>query len=345
MNGAALLKYLSDGQAHSGVRLAQSLKISRSAVWKSIERLRRHGIDIRAHSRAGYQLDAPVELLDAKRIRAGTLPAMRAKLDTLEVRFEVGSTNSVLLEAGPPPAGKARVCLSELQTQGRGRRGRPWISAFGHSLMISISWNFAEAPRDLPALSLAAGVAVVRALEKLGARQLGLKWPNDIWCDGKKLGGVLIEMRAEGSGPVFMVLGLGLNVSMPKRLENMIERAGAQPAWLAQCMASDPSPTAAKSRDAELRDPRVSRNAVAASVLEQLLEMFANYSRHGFAMYREAWSTLDVLQNRPALLRIEHEELLGTARGVDGAGHLLLDAQGQRRTIVSGDVSLRSRAG
>ena len=124
------------------------------------------------------------------------------------------STNTRLLGLPPPPAGCADVCLSELQHSGRGRRGRRWIATFGDSIALSLAWTFGDAARASPALSLATGVAISRALAKAGARGIGLKWPNDIWFDDRKLGGVLIELRADAGGPAHVVIGVGLNASL-----------------------------------------------------------------------------------------------------------------------------------
>jgi hypothetical protein len=119
----------------------------------------------------------------------------------LEIVFEVDSTNSRLLAASPPPYGAAHVCICELQSAGRGRRGRRWIAPFGASVAMSLAWAFRDAARDLPALSLAVGVAVARALARVGAQGVRLKWPNDLWFEDRKIGGVLIDLRAEAGGP------------------------------------------------------------------------------------------------------------------------------------------------
>lgn len=193
MTQPQILALLADGRLHSGQQLAADLGVSRAAVWKGIERLRQSGIDIQALARRGYSLAQPVELLDLRRIR-GELRAGRAKrLRELALLFEVDSTNTRLLEAPPPPPGSAHAALTELQSAGRGRRGRRWIAPFG-GIALSLAWSFPETGRDLPSLSLAVGVAVARALARVGARGIRLKWPNDLWFEDRKLGGVLIEL-------------------------------------------------------------------------------------------------------------------------------------------------------
>ncbi len=188
-----LLVLLADGQLRSGEWLAKELKVSRAAVWKAVERLRALGVEVRALPRRGYRLSNPVELLDARRIGAELGPGRMAQLRTLDLMFEVDSTNSRLLGNAPPPPGQADACLSELQHAGRGRRGRRWIAPFGAGVALSVAWTFSDGAGALAALSLGVGVAVARALERAGARGVTLKWPNDIWLRDRKLGGVLIE--------------------------------------------------------------------------------------------------------------------------------------------------------
>lgn len=180
-----LLVALADGATHSGESLARRLGVTRAAVWKGIRRLRAQDIGVEALPRRGYRLAGPVELLDAARIQA-VLGPRAALLHDCELSFEVTSTNTRLLQRTPPPFGRADVCLCELQTAGRGRRGRGWIAPFGGGIALSLAWSFREAARDLPALSLAVGVAVVRALARCGARDVGLKWPNDVWWQRRK---------------------------------------------------------------------------------------------------------------------------------------------------------------
>jgi BirA family biotin operon repressor/biotin-[acetyl-CoA-carboxylase] ligase len=192
---------LADGRLHSGEWLARELGVSRAAIWKGIERLRTRGIDIQAVPRHGYALPREIELLEKGPIRAAVASERATRLRSLELEFDVDSTNSRLLAVAAPPYGYADVILTELQHAGRGRRGRHWVAPFGGSIALSMGWSFADASRASPTLSLGVGVAVARALARAGARGIGLKWPNDIWLDDRKIGGVLIELRAEASGP------------------------------------------------------------------------------------------------------------------------------------------------
>jgi BirA family biotin operon repressor/biotin-[acetyl-CoA-carboxylase] ligase len=326
----ALLVLLADGRLHSGESLAAGLGVSRAAVWKSIERLRSVGIAVAAEPRRGYRLAQPVELLDVARIRAELSPSHAPMLRTLELRFEVDSTNTRLLGVAPPPLGQADVCLSELQSAGRGRRGRAWRAPFGASLALSLAWVFRDAVRDLPALSLAVGVALTRALARVGAQGMRLKWPNDLWFEERKVGGVLIELRVEAGGAAHVVIGVGLNVALTAEARRDIEQSDGRPlvAAVADACADMPS-----------------RNRIAGATLDELLRMLVQFDQEGFAPFRDAWSDLDALRGRAVRVLLGERSLGGIALGVDPDGALCVDLDGRVQKFVSGEVSLRLEGG
>jgi BirA family transcriptional regulator, biotin operon repressor / biotin---[acetyl-CoA-carboxylase] ligase len=320
----SLLMLLTDGRVHSGERLAQALGVSRAAVWKGIERLRLQGIDIEAVARRGYRLPEPVELLEERAIRAAIAGDRSGRLRSLSLMFEVDSTNTRLLALGPPPPGCADVVLSELQHAGRGRRGRPWVAPFGGSIALSLNWSFTDASRANPSLSLCVGVAIARALQRSGAAAIGLKWPNDIWFDDRKVGGILIELRAEAGGPAHVVIGIGLNVRLSPGMRAQIEASGVKAAAVADACSAPPS-----------------RNFIAGAIIDALLSMLADFERDGFSGFREAWTALDALRDRPAQVLMGEAVIYGTARGVDAHGALRLERDGRVQEFVSGEVSLR----
>jgi BirA family biotin operon repressor/biotin-[acetyl-CoA-carboxylase] ligase len=319
-----LLVLLADGRLRSGEWLAKELNVSRAAVWKGVERLRALGVDVQALPRRGYRLSNPVELLDARRIGAELGPQRLAQLRTLEFKFEVDSTNTRLLGKAPPPPGRADACMSELQHAGRGRRGRRWIAPFGAGVALSVAWTFSDGAGALAALSLGVGVAVARALARAGAQGVTLKWPNDIWLRDRKVGGVLIELRAEASGPAHVVIGIGLNVDLPAAARREIEASGVRVAAVADACDVPPS-----------------RNLVAGAILDELLSMLGQFEREGFAAFRDAWTALDGLNGRPARVLLGDTVISGTARGVDQEGALLLDTGDRVQRFVSGEASLR----
>jgi BirA family biotin operon repressor/biotin-[acetyl-CoA-carboxylase] ligase len=331
-----LLVLLADGELHSGEWLAARLRQSRAAVWKGVERLRAAGIEVQALARRGYRLANPVELLDAGRIGAELAAERKPHLRRLELLFEVDSTNTRLLGAPPPPIGCADVCLSELQHAGRGRLGRRWIAPFGGGIAMSLGWTCSDAARALPALSLGVGVAVARGLERAGAQGIALKWPNDIWFGDRKVGGILIELRAEAGGPAHVVIGVGINVSMPEASRLQIEAAEAG--------SAGPKGAPATAVGEACKD-LPSRNMIAGAILDELLSMLLRYERFGFAAFRDAWTALDALNGRQAQVVIGGTTILGIARGVDLEGALLLETKDRMQRFVSGEASLRLTKG
>jgi BirA family biotin operon repressor/biotin-[acetyl-CoA-carboxylase] ligase len=323
-----LLALLADGELHSGSWLAGELRQTRATVCKGVERLRSLGIEVQAVAHQGYRLANGVELLDARRLGAELGAQHQSCLRQLELLFEVDSTNTRLLGAAPPPPGSAEVCMSELQHAGRGRLGRRWIAPFGAGVSMSLSWTFNNAASMLSALSLGVGVAVSRALTRAGAEGIVLKWPNDIWFRDRKVGGVLIESRAAAGGTAHVVIGVGINVSLPALARQQIEASGAYVAAVADACVKPPS-----------------RNLVAGAILDELLSMLVQYERFGFAAFRDAWLALDALHGRQAKVVVGDKATPGIARGVDGDGALLLETGDGMQRFVSGEASLHLARG
>jgi BirA family biotin operon repressor/biotin-[acetyl-CoA-carboxylase] ligase len=323
-----LLVLLADGELRSGESLAEKLGQTRAAVWKGVERLRALGIGVQALARRGYRLPHPVELLNAPLILRELSGPSRSRLRALQLLFEVDSTSTRLLASEAPPLGLADVCASELQHAGRGRLGRRWIAPFGSGLAISVAWSFSDAGRALPALSLAVGVAVARALVRAGARGIALKWPNDIWFQDRKVGGVLVEIRAEAGGPAHVVIGVGLNVLLPAAARLEIEAGGARVAAVADACGAPPS-----------------RNHVAGTLLDELLSMLVECEAAGFAAFRDEWAALDALNGRSVEVRLGDKITTGSARGADLDGALLVEVDGGLQRFVSGEASLRLMEG
>jgi BirA family biotin operon repressor/biotin-[acetyl-CoA-carboxylase] ligase len=322
----ALLARLADGSLHSGADLAASLGVSRAAVWKLVGELRERGVAVESLPRRGYRLPAPVELLDSRRIADAATAGGRTALSGVEVLFEIDSTNTYLYEAAPPPPGHPRVAFAEIQSAGRGRRGRSWLAPFGSGLTFSLAWTFAETPAGLPALGLAMGVAVAETLRDLGAAEVRLKWPNDVVWHQRKLGGLLLQLRSESGGQASVVTGLGLNLSLQVEARARLAGEAALPvADLAEAMAGQV----------------VGRNVLAGTLAAAMLAALEEFGRRGFAEFASRWAALDALAG--ARVRIEQgaEVVEGDACGTDAEGALLVEVAGQIRRFRSGDVSLR----
>ena len=322
-----LLAMLATGEFYSGERLAKRLRISRGGVWKLIRTLQAMGINVESVPRQGYHLPRAVDLLDRNAILAEISPEMHALIDPLEVLLTVDSTNRYVAEHAANPPGTTHVCVAELQNAGRGRRGRSWVAPFGCGLCMSLGWQFVEAPPTFSALSLGVGVAAVRALRRLGIDGVGLKWPNDLIWQQRKLGGILIEMRGESAGPAQVVIGIGINMRMPGPVRLMLAEQQA-------VLVSDVHEIT--------RDRTPTRNAVVAMLAEEVTKMLQTFGERGFEPFADEWHRLDTLADAPVRVISGADTTFGRARGVDLDGTLLVDVDGELRRFASGEVSLRA---
>ena len=293
-------------------------------MWKAVEQLRELGVALDAQTSKGYRLAAGVSALDAARIEALLPEALRARVEALRIEWTLESTNTRLLESLPPAAGAAAVIVAEHQTGGRGRRGRSWIAPPGGAICFSLAWQYPDLPADLSALSLIVGIATVQALTQLGVSGVRLKWPNDLVTARGKLGGILIEMRAEAGGPVHLVIGLGLNVMLDAQARAAVEAAGN--------VADDLRASGA---------PVPDRNAVVAAMLSQLIPALDEFPRGGLTPHLAAWSRCDALQDREVRVENLGEITRGMARGIDAHGALLVETPGGVQRFISGEVSVR----
>jgi len=311
-----LVDALADGLWHSGETLAEASGITRAALAKRIERLRDWSLEVEARQGLGYRLTQALERLDAARIRAALAQPLR-----FDILAATDSTNTRLLDADP--AQDPQALLAEYQTAGRGRRGREWRSPFAANLYLSLAWSFASWPRGLSALPLVVGVLCAQVLQAAGVADVGLKWPNDLYVRGRKLGGILIEHRGEAGGSCRVVIGIGINVSM-----SAAQAAGIEQAWI----------TLAEALGAE-RPP--SRNALAAQLLGRLADGVGRFEREGFEAFAADWRRYDLAEGQPVRVLQAGGELQGIGRGVDEQGALVVEVMGQYHTLHSGEISLR----
>jgi BirA family biotin operon repressor/biotin-[acetyl-CoA-carboxylase] ligase len=322
---AQLFARLADGRFHSGEELARSLGVSRSAVWKAAGSLRTLGATLHAVRNRGYRLRHAAEPLDAAQIRDRLAPDVRDHVAGVEAIWSTTSTNAVLLERANPAGGSAQVLLAEYQTAGRGRRGRAWLAPPGGAICLSLSWTFREVPQDLGALGLVIGVCALRALRECGVTGTALKWPNDLLLGERKLGGVLIELRAESAGSACAVIGVGLNVTLGPALLNRIEESGTVATDLASAAASLPT-----------------RNAVAAALVSASVRGLLEFERQGLKPFIEEWRTADALRGRPVTVSGADGIARGLARGIDLRGALMVETPSGLQRFISGDVTLRA---
>jgi len=314
-----LLGLLSDGKFHSGEALGQALGVSRMAVWKHLKMLRERGISFEIVRGKGYRLPAPIELLDEQLILSGVTAGTRARLGPVEVLLAVDSTNSRLREQALKGAPSGAVCVAEQQLAGRGRQGRAWVSPFAQNLYLSLLWHSRAGTAALGGLSLVAGLAVLRSLQDHGIHQAGLKWPNDILVNGAKLA---IDVTGESSGPCTVIIGIGLNVCMSQQAA-----AGIDQPWV----------------DLQTLTGRadISRNRLAAGLLDKLLPAIERFEAHGMQPFMEEWRQHDLIAGRQIELQLPNEMIRGKGCGIDPAGALLVETSTGRKRFASGEVSIR----
>jgi BirA family biotin operon repressor/biotin-[acetyl-CoA-carboxylase] ligase len=336
----ALVQALTDGAWHSGETIAEAMGVSRTAVWKHAAHLTDWGLALESAAGQGYRLAQPLSLLDAAALHAALDAPAREAVRHVEVHAELASTNAHLLAVNTLAPGQFDVCLAEYQTAGRGRRGRAWQSPFAAGLCFSLSWAFSTLPPGLGALSLATGVAVRRTLARFGlAAPVQLKWPNDlvvidqkttpknIHATTHKLGGILLELRAEAGGPAYIVLGIGLNVQVPAATREAVAATGLQLTDLAA-----------------LADVLPSRTALAAALASELHAMLVQFTAEGFAPFHAEWSAVDALAGCEVRWLEGERERTGTACGIALDGALQVrTAQGQVEPVYAGEV-LQMRA-
>ena len=256
------------------------------------------GLDIEASRPAGYRLKSPLDLLRRRRYCAHCRSVVWPRSASSKCHSASESTSDHLMRMPMPEPRHFRVCMTEYQTGGRGRRGRQWLSPAGRGLCLSVSWRYENVPRDLGALSLATGVGLADALLTLGIPRILLKWPNDIVSEAGKLGGILVDVSGESGGPLKVVVGVGLNVHAAPLLDPVAD-AGALPA---ACLTELVAPAAP------------SRNALAAAAITALHEVFVTFGRDGIEAFLERWRDLDYLQGRSVTIRTGGRTVTGVAK-------------------------------
>ncbi|MGA9420766.1 MAG: biotin--[acetyl-CoA-carboxylase] ligase [Rhodanobacteraceae bacterium] len=318
-----MLAELAADRVTSGSELARRFGVTRAAVWKQIERLRASGVQIVAESGRGYRLSAPVDLLDQKTIStefARRTPARAAPLGGIHVHWRIDSTNSELLRLAERGAPDRLACLAEIQIEGRGRHGRVWHLPLFGGLALSLLKRFDLSIAALAGLSVAAGVAVVRALADLGVDRVQLKWPNDIVAGRRKLAGILVELGGDALGPCHAVIGVGLNVRLN-------DTAPLGQPWIdLATLASDAVPD---------------RNRLAAALLRRLVDALEIFADKGLAAFSADYARYDALAGKRVRVYGPGTMREGLARGIDARGALRVEGDDGEFSVNSGRVSVR----
>lgn len=321
-----LLRELSHEHFVSGARLAEKFGVSRSAVSDALHDASEAGINIFSLTRRGYRLAEPVELLSLETIRRELgASSRRLNVDLVE---SAGSTNSELMQRAIVGAPSGSCLVAEIQTAGRGRRGRVWQSAFGGSLTFSLLWRFDKGTAQLGGLSLVVGLAVLRALRASGVTpsDVALKWPNDVVSGHRKLAGVLIESQGDMLGPTAVVIGIGINVNLPEDVKAAVD----QPVTDVQSLTGEVG----------------SRNKLLAAVLRELVTLLDEFQTHGFRVFKKEWTAAHALHGKPVRVLNGDGAIMETVvRDVADDGSLIVAHHGRDVALSSGEISLRGMPG
>ena len=321
-----LLRLLADGEFHSGDALGHQLGVSRATVFAALADVETHGVVLQRIRGRGYRLVQSWACLNTPEINQAL--GDTANIFNIELLQQASSSNTELLRRSTQSAQSGTVLAVELQTSGRGRVGRVWHSGLGNALTFSLLWRFDFGLNALSGLSLAVGVGIIRALRQFAVTGVGLKWPNDILvCHDNplagKLGGVLIEAQGDMHGPSAVVIGIGINCSLPLLIEQRITQPAAA---INQLCTISPG-----------------RNQLLAAVLQELASVLDEFSRTGFSSLRAEWEQYHAQQNAPVQLQMPDGRLIyGIARGVSNSGELMLETQGGIRQFNSGEVGVRT---
>lgn len=236
---------------------------------------------------------------------------------------EIGSTNSYLMACPAPSPGAFQLAVTDNQTAGRGRHGRRWVSPPGSGLALSIGYMFRRPPPNLPALTLAIGVAAAEVLDAAGVPGIAIKWPNDLVARGRKLGGILTESRSAGGG-ASIVAGLGINLDLPDELD-LGSRAGnnLRPIDLVALTGAALAP-----------------DALAARLVEGLCRAIADYDAAGLAPVWPRLASRDWLRDRALRIDLGQRVVTGRGAGIAADGALLVDTGGTTTPFVAGTITI-----
>jgi BirA family transcriptional regulator, biotin operon repressor / biotin---[acetyl-CoA-carboxylase] ligase len=319
-----LLRELSTERFVSGAALAAKYGISRSAVSDAFKEASDLGVHLFSLTRRGYRLAEPIELLDRDAILAHAGGAKsRVSIEIVET---IDSTNTQLLarssreRADILPLG--RVLVAELQTAGRGRRGRTWQSALGASLTFSYLLRTEKGAQDLAGLSLAVGVAIAEALRANGV-PAQVKWPNDILLDDAKLGGILVETHGDVLGPTSVVIGVGLNIKLTDSAKANIDQRAV---------------------DVAAANSEIGRNALFGKVLQALVAVLDVFAQSGFPALRDRWRALHAWQGRIVEVGAPNEQYAARVVDVAEDGALIVERSGAKHRLTSADISVKANA-
>lgn len=319
MEDDKIIEFMADGLWHSGVDIAARFGLSRAAVWKRLQKLESIGLEIQREQAKGYRLAYSFEPL-----KSDYIAAQIANNTLLSIKPITTSTNSdalTMLKASSKlwPE-QAYLCLAELQTAGKGRRGRQWQSPYGANLYFSWAATLPVGVAGLEGLSLAIGILVAKVLSQNKINDVKVKWPNDVYVDGKKIAGILIEVDGDLTSHCNLVVGVGVNFCFSSlHLETI-----GQPFTAVDCHST------------------LSRNEMSVMLtagVEAVVRELCNGNTVGLL---DEWSAYDYLLNKPVNISLGGQVITGVARGVSNTGNLIVElGDGELKHFAGGEVSVR----
>jgi BirA family biotin operon repressor/biotin-[acetyl-CoA-carboxylase] ligase len=303
----------------SGQELSEGLGVSRTAVWKVIRQLEEEGYVFEAVRNKGYRLVTEPDLL--------TKAAISERLSTewagQEVCSfdEIDSTNNEAKRQAEIGAPHGLLVISEVQTAGRGRMGRPWSSPAGSGIWMSLLLRPSLAPIQASGLTLVMALAIREAIVTLTGAECRIKWPNDIVADGKKVCGILTEMSAEPDRINHVVIGVGINVTDDSFPEEIRDRAIS--IW-------------------QVCGQKIQRAELVAEILKTFERFYEQYLQSGdMSTLLDAYNAALINCGQTVRVLDPKGEYEAVARGIIPSGALIVEKDGQTREIISGEVSVR----
>lgn len=317
-----ILEYLQNsGDFISGQEISEALGVSRTAVWKHINILKKQGYEIESSTRKGYRLVMAPDLLTPEEIKNGLTTEYMGR--TIHYVEQIDSTNRLAKEKAQEGAAEGTVIIAEEQVGGKGRLTRSWYSPFGKGIWMSVILRPQFLPGEASKLTLMGAVALTKAFHSLGLTDCGIKWPNDILVHGRKIVGVLTEMSATMEGIDYIVMGCGINVKQarkefPKELKKIATSFAAE-------------------------NVRASRKEILQQVLQELEKAYDRVLDEGFAPILEEWRTLSVTLGMDVKVIAPDRTFYGKAIDIDEEGNLLVECEGKVEKVIAGDVSIRPK--
>jgi len=301
----------------SGARIAREIGVSRSTVWRWVQRLRELGVRAKGHPRTGYYLEEVPDLLTPDMLKARLKGSLFGK--HIHHYLKIDSTNRVALELGYANEPEGAVVLAEEQTAGRGRAGRSWHSERGAGIYVTLLLRPKISPVQAPLLTMMAGLSARAAVQAQTGLTIDLKWPNDLMLGEKKLGGILTEMHAEPSQVRFVIVGIGINANQEK-------------------FPLELSPIATSLR--ALAGRSVSRMELLVRLLREFETDYNRFLREGAASVTQRFESVSsYARGKRVSVSSGTETYSGVTAGLSPEGLLRVEREGGNTvTVIAGDV-------